>query len=70
MDKNKRKSPHDPFRVIAVKDTAAVFGCTETYVRAVINKTSVNGKADEILRFYNMKYSMYKKLSDNDLLKS
>jgi hypothetical protein len=69
MDKNKRKSQHDPLRVIAVKDTAIVFGCTETYVRAIINKTAVNGKADEILRFYNMKYSMYRKLSESELIK-
>jgi len=65
MDKNKIKSirVHDRFRANAVKDTAAFYQCTESYVREIINGKYEGGRADEIRRRYNKRYAEYKKLS-------
>jgi hypothetical protein len=55
MGKSNRNS-YDAKRALAIKEIATQFECTESYVRAIINKTKDGGRSEEIIRAYNAKY--------------
>jgi len=53
---------YDANRAAAIKWTAAKFGCTREYVRAVILGTSKGGRTAEILKAFQDKYAEIQEL--------
>jgi hypothetical protein len=60
MENKEVKARYDPIRALAIKDTAAHFGITESYVRMIMRG---DREEDDIKRFYRNHYNRLEQAS-------
>lgn len=54
--KSRKRPPHDPNKVVAVKATAKKFEVTEAYVRLCVSGDAKTGQSDDIRKYYQTVY--------------